>query len=180
MAQDLATMLDRASERPPFILVGWSFGGLVIRVFRSEHPDLVAGMVLVDASSTHQFAGADPQLEGETKVDLDASGRRAQHTQPLGDLPLVVLTEGELNQLPRFFRPKWLRWQDEMAKLSTNSIHVTATKSGHEILNYQPELIAQAVRDIKTSSDDHAPIPPCDTRYTRIDGRCDKPSRRPV
>jgi pimeloyl-ACP methyl ester carboxylesterase len=47
-ADDLHFLLDRARLRRPYILVGHSLGGLIVRVFQQLHPELVAGLVLVD------------------------------------------------------------------------------------------------------------------------------------
>src|SRR6478672_5074970 len=43
---ELETALEKARERPPFVLAGHSFGGPVVRNFAEKYPDLVAGMVL--------------------------------------------------------------------------------------------------------------------------------------
>lgn len=50
MARDLHRLLRAAGIPPPYLLVGASMGGFIIRVFRHAHPDAVAGMVFVDAS----------------------------------------------------------------------------------------------------------------------------------
>lgn len=50
-AFELYTALERAGERGPYILVGQSLGGLIIRVFADRHPTDTAGLVLVDATS---------------------------------------------------------------------------------------------------------------------------------
>ncbi|MDE3197720.1 MAG: alpha/beta hydrolase [Acidobacteriota bacterium] len=47
-AEALAAMLAESGERGPFIAVGHSFGGLIVRIFQQRFPDRVAGMVLVD------------------------------------------------------------------------------------------------------------------------------------
>jgi pimeloyl-ACP methyl ester carboxylesterase len=47
-AQDLALMLERSDFPAPFVLVGHSFGALIVRLFEQLHPQRVAGMVLVD------------------------------------------------------------------------------------------------------------------------------------
>jgi pimeloyl-ACP methyl ester carboxylesterase len=47
-ACELHTLLGAAAVPPPWILVGHSFGGLVIRAFFSRWPDDVAGLVFVD------------------------------------------------------------------------------------------------------------------------------------
>jgi pimeloyl-ACP methyl ester carboxylesterase len=48
-AFDLHRLLRAAGERPPYILVGQSLGGMVARIFAMEHPGETAGLVLVDA-----------------------------------------------------------------------------------------------------------------------------------
>jgi pimeloyl-ACP methyl ester carboxylesterase len=47
-AGSLRRMLEQSGEPPPFVLVGHSFGGLIVRVFQQRFPGLVAGLVLVD------------------------------------------------------------------------------------------------------------------------------------
>jgi pimeloyl-ACP methyl ester carboxylesterase len=51
MVVQLHTLLQRAGLPGPYVLVAHSFGGLNVRLYASEHPDQVAGMVLVDASA---------------------------------------------------------------------------------------------------------------------------------
>lgn len=46
---DLFTLLSRAGTPSPYIFVAHSMGGLIARRFARAHPELVAGMVLVDA-----------------------------------------------------------------------------------------------------------------------------------
>lgn len=49
---ELHTALEKSGEKGPFVLVGQSLGGLLIRVYADKYPKEVAGMVLVD--STHE------------------------------------------------------------------------------------------------------------------------------
>jgi len=67
----------------------------------------------------------------------------AADPHPLGDLPLVVITRGR-----RADFPEKKRQQQDLARLSRNSRYVVATESDHEVQLYQPELVAQAVRDV--------------------------------
>lgn len=55
-ADELAKLLKNAGETGPFILAGHSFGGLLAVNFARRHPDLMAGLVLLDATPTDQFA----------------------------------------------------------------------------------------------------------------------------
>src|SRR5262245_52289967 len=48
LALELHSALDRLHISPPFLLVGQSYGGLVIRGFARRYPTEVAGMVMVD------------------------------------------------------------------------------------------------------------------------------------
>jgi pimeloyl-ACP methyl ester carboxylesterase len=52
IASDLHHLLNRAGVSPPFVLAGFSFGGLPLRKYNGLFPSEVAGMVLVD--STHE------------------------------------------------------------------------------------------------------------------------------
>jgi pimeloyl-ACP methyl ester carboxylesterase len=45
---DLHAALQRAGEKPPYVMVGASLGGIYVRLYQSRYPDEVAGMVLVD------------------------------------------------------------------------------------------------------------------------------------
>lgn len=47
--RDLERLLDAADIKPPYLLLGASFGGLVAEVYASENPDDVVGMLLLDA-----------------------------------------------------------------------------------------------------------------------------------
>jgi pimeloyl-ACP methyl ester carboxylesterase len=48
---ELHTLLERAAERPPFLLVGASYGGWLVRVFQATYPNDVHGIILVDGGT---------------------------------------------------------------------------------------------------------------------------------
>ena len=50
IASDLHHLLHRAGIPDPYILAGWSFGGLNVRVYNGMYPADVAGMVLIDSA----------------------------------------------------------------------------------------------------------------------------------
>lgn len=68
VARQLALLLRVSGAPPPYVLVGHSLGGIFVRRFAQLHPDLVAGLVLVDASHPEQdtrlpaFRDGDPFL----------------------------------------------------------------------------------------------------------------------
>jgi pimeloyl-ACP methyl ester carboxylesterase len=51
IVDDLHRLLVAASIKPPYILVGHSYGGMNVRLFADTYPAEVVGMVLVDSSS---------------------------------------------------------------------------------------------------------------------------------
>jgi pimeloyl-ACP methyl ester carboxylesterase len=57
VAQQLVDLLGAAQVKPPYILVGHSWGGAIARVAASLMPKEVAGIVLVDSSHEDQIMG---------------------------------------------------------------------------------------------------------------------------
>ena len=55
MAQDLHELLHRAGYPPPYLLVGHSLGGILLRSFVAQYPAEVRGVVLVEASHPDQL-----------------------------------------------------------------------------------------------------------------------------
>lgn len=54
-ATDLHALLEAAGEQGPFILAGHSAGGAYAMTYAAAYPDDVAGLVLLDSMSPHQF-----------------------------------------------------------------------------------------------------------------------------
>jgi pimeloyl-ACP methyl ester carboxylesterase len=74
----------------------------------------------------------------------------------LGELPLTVLTSAELDpnldgawvsKRSRFY-PSWVVLQEELATLSTNSVHVIADHGGHQLNWDNPELVAKVIINV--------------------------------
>jgi pimeloyl-ACP methyl ester carboxylesterase len=53
--RNLHTLLVNANVEGPYVMVGHSLGGVYVRQFAAEHPDEVAGVVLLDEASPLQF-----------------------------------------------------------------------------------------------------------------------------
>jgi len=49
MVSELHDLLQASGISPPYLLVGYSLGGGIIRVFAALHPQEVAGLIMVDA-----------------------------------------------------------------------------------------------------------------------------------
>jgi len=88
-AEELAVLLERAGIAPPFILVGHSFGGLIVRIFQQTFPEKVAGLVLVDPVSRVEWARASPQRK-KTLARGVALSRRGAFLAHMGVVKLAL------------------------------------------------------------------------------------------
>jgi pimeloyl-ACP methyl ester carboxylesterase len=55
IVEELHAALAASGSPAPYVLVGHSYGGLIVRAYAYTHPDEVAGLVLVDAAHEDQF-----------------------------------------------------------------------------------------------------------------------------
>ncbi len=122
MTLDLQVLLEKAHIGDPYILVGWSMSGSLVRIFTDEHPGDVVGIVLVDSAhpgmGLRLLACLPPESADEPEniqwlrqyfnsmsdsnasslkhpegVDSRTSNQQFQNTGPLGDLPLVLISQ---------------------------------------------------------------------------------------
>ena len=55
IADELRELLTRAHVPPPYLLVGHSFGGLVMRLFASRHAQEIAGLLLIEPAVPEEW-----------------------------------------------------------------------------------------------------------------------------
>lgn len=108
---DLHALVVAAKIETPFVIVGHSYGGLVVRLYAMTYPDDVDGMVLVDALSEFLRSAETPEewewqkkiLNGDLtetlkvypdveRADADASFDQMLAAPPLQPMPLLVLS----------------------------------------------------------------------------------------
>jgi pimeloyl-ACP methyl ester carboxylesterase len=70
-ARDLHRLVQNAGLHPPFVLVGASFGGHVIRLYHHFYRGEVSGMVFADAS--HEDAGTIPNMPHRDRPPIPRS-----------------------------------------------------------------------------------------------------------
>lgn len=99
-AIDLHKLVTNAGLHPPFVLVGHSFGGYIIRFYHHMFPGEVAAMVFVDAA--HEDAGT---IRGIPHRDPTPLPRWAVHALSvgLGQLGMIRLMAGEPGPRPPSF-----------------------------------------------------------------------------
>lgn len=162
VAAELERALQENGVEPPYILVGHSLGALYTLQFAKNHPDRIAGIVLVDPrlpGFTHtckasglrgceipalvRLALSDTeQLElagtPETEAALSDLG-------PLRDIPLVILVaeRGGIGEDPRW-RGVWKDYAEAFSQRFATA-RVVAVDSGHYIQTSDPDLVANEI-----------------------------------
>jgi pimeloyl-ACP methyl ester carboxylesterase len=94
---ELHTLMERAGERGPFVLVGHSYGGWLVRVYQATYPNDVVGMVLVEAGAIDPWRmTADGKLVRSSEL---ASARPVPAVQTSGPLRVSDIPPAALAQM---------------------------------------------------------------------------------
>lgn len=152
-AQELRELLTAAGESGPYVLIGHSYAGLIVRAFAAQAPADVAGMLLVDACwpGIHRDylpSYRSPWHEGGTLIDMAASEAADRGGPDLGTRPLIVLAAGDPAKATTSGDRAWFAHQQQAATLSRAGSLRYATRSGHVIQKDQPRAVITAVRDL--------------------------------
>ena len=100
IAAELHDLLEQAGIKPPYVLVGHSFGGLVMRRYALLYPEEVSGVVLVDPMRCEEWPPLDPTKQSQ----IDLGRRLIRYAQPIAVCGLTRLAVTSL-----FRRSKKLR-----------------------------------------------------------------------
>ncbi|HVZ84084.1 MAG TPA: alpha/beta hydrolase [Terracidiphilus sp.] len=87
IARELHTMLERAAIRPPYVLVGHSFGGLVMRRFALLYPDEIQSIVLVDPMRCDEW----PPLNPGKQAQVNRGKRLSSYAIPIASVGIARL-----------------------------------------------------------------------------------------
>jgi len=108
---DLHALLTAAGEPGPYVLVGHSYGGLIVRLYASTYPKEVSGLVLIDALSEGLQDAETPQqwaiqrklIQNDDpeslalypaleRIDVDRSCDQIHAAPAVHPMPVVVLS----------------------------------------------------------------------------------------
>jgi pimeloyl-ACP methyl ester carboxylesterase len=220
MAFELYTALKNTGIKGPYILVGQSFGGFLVRAFARYYPDDVAGMILVDVLNEdskvnmgggkrmriREFAkglvSPEPQIIPDrnkivkddtillnTTIDppldklpkniqaiqiwaqsqkktskavqqemewspedvADMYANRGMKEYMLGNMPLIVISRGSGGYEgpdAEALEKERVALQEDLTRLSSNSKHIIAKNSGHNVHVSHPEIVIEAIKEI--------------------------------
>lgn len=170
MVSDLHALLAASGEPPPYVLVGFSFGGLVTQYYARSHPDLVAGLVLVESNHPREEEEFEAHLtpaqiaadraQGDANpegIDLYTSFEQVRAAGRLPRVPLVVVTAGVSEGWPpgwdaELFDQLRAEEQADLAGMVPGGMQVFARNSGHDVPREQPEVIVDSIRTVLSQS----------------------------
>jgi len=178
MAEELHRLLEAIGITEPVVLVGHSYGGMPVRAFEGAYPSDVAGMVLIDVSSepevpVYERLDAGPWIDRTDRIDIHATVRELHAAGDLGDIPLVVVTAGIIED-------EWLatvpelaaRAQARLAGLSSNAYEVVAPDSGHFVHRDAPDVVLAAIEAVVAAAGSGGSLTPCEDAFASSDATC--------
>ncbi len=77
IVRDLHALVEAAHIPKPFVLVGHSFGGLLVQAYAAKYPSDLAGLVLVDPLSPQHWLSPSPALGRMLRFGIRLSRRGA-------------------------------------------------------------------------------------------------------
>lgn len=165
IATELRAALQKSGVKPPYVMVGHSFGGIFVRVFADMYPKEVVGIVLIDpsqesfndwlrknhpdrlkaAQSNIEKAGEGVQAESAA---VDTSYAQARVAKVPGGIPVTLLTATEDESMPAEARKVWIEKHREWLATVPGSKHIIVEKATHFIQAQQPALVIEAIKQV--------------------------------
>lgn len=170
----LNQVIEKNAPDNQVILVGHSYGGLLVTEYTREHATKVAGLVLVDPTVMQQrrfFKQADPDrianddsmmeqmLPQNLKADyfyimkqLDTAGEAVVPIET--DIPTIILTSITPAEEPFVFEetPKgkaiWRGLHRALIEGNTHAEQILLENVGHNIHREKPEVVANAIKRV--------------------------------
>lgn len=163
--RQLEELIRIEADKKPVIIVGYSFGSFVARLYADKHPSQVKGLLLLDPphhmwmqSLKNEMIDTDwEKMNGVLEWFKIKKGHNYWDTQfevseaeLKPNLPVVIVSRG-LDELKikkaglseagfRQFNDFHFKYLEEMKHLTTSTIIIQAPKSRHLILEYEPEI----------------------------------------
>lgn len=172
MVESLRTVLQVAGLAPPYVLVGHSFGGLIVNLFARLYPAEVSAAIFVEATAPKDvlaFAEHENALQRflrtlTNKIVPPSPNAEIQQVQatvtellrapPFPGIPLTVISGGKYAlawATPAQMRAARAAHQIELASLSPQGKQIMATKSGHFPQFSEPEILVAAIQEAATT-----------------------------
>ena len=151
VAADLVARLRVHGLPGPYILVGHSIGGLYVQGLARNHPQMVAGVVFVDAASPFEPPGAfvatlpakPGSVEAAEEAGVAPSVAALLAGPPFPPVPLLVIAATDHGDTPER-ESLWRDVQQRTAALSPKG-RLVVVDSGHFVQTDRPAAVVAAV-----------------------------------
>ena len=173
MDRDLHELLEVLNIPPPYIFVGHSFGGHIIRYFANEHANEVAGLVFID--TPHEgwlnyiretwpnellepyfsfWRAEDPGMSAGTKAEIlsyEQNNELIKDVVVPPTIPVLMFTTNNTGHLRKdssgylIDRQAWLITQASMIEGVDDAEHIVDWDAGHWIQREKPELVTKKI-----------------------------------
>lgn len=154
MVNDLKELLLKLNIKPPYLIVGHSFGGFVAHLFAKTYSSEVSGIVFLESSMIKDVLNESKIMrfpDSNRLSEVDRVLTTVEQIQDLGvfpNIPLVVIAGGRPAFgwiVPNRIKEARLNNQKELAALSQRGRVVIAEKSGHFPQLTEPLLVIDEV-----------------------------------
>ncbi len=165
IALELRDLLHTEGLTPPYVLVGHSLGGTIMKLFAKTWPDEVCGVVLVDARheeftqrcrqyGVNRLLYEPPErllsvMPPVPRAELQAAPltlKQARRAGSFPDVPLIVLTQSNASsRWPKALGKVWEASQRRMSRMSSLGRIKVVVDAGHNVHLDQPEVVSRAV-----------------------------------
>ncbi len=157
MVSELRALLKDQSINPPYVMVGHSMGGLIVRYFSSNYPGDVKGLLLLDPApesywKTMSKKKYDEYVKGGTEwyeTRFPARYRKEWYSFMTNlkymdnlninsNLPVILVSSSAW---------KWYKYQKDILTGFKNSRQIEL-EGEHHIFKFHPDLIIQYIREL--------------------------------
>lgn len=165
IALELRDMLRTEDIAPPYVLVGHSLGGTIMKLFAKTWPLEVCGVVLVDARheeftqrcrqyGVNRLLYQPPEsllsvLPPVPRAELLAAPltlKQARRAGSFPDVPLIVLSQSNAtSRWPKALGKVWEASQHRMSRMSSLGRIKVVDDAGHNVHLDQPDVVSRAV-----------------------------------
>ncbi|RKR11372.1 alpha/beta hydrolase family protein [Flavobacterium sp. 90] len=158
LRSELETVINNFSNGRKVILIGHSLGGMIIRDYAVKNPSKVAGLLFIDPA--HEYYNQPSQEEEDMLYNLCKTNygenyggtREAREiiedsqymaTLPhLPNIPVIVISSLKVDaSTSEADKQKWFKAHELLKEGVSDFTHITTTKSGHYIMNDEPNLV---------------------------------------
>jgi predicted alpha/beta hydrolase family esterase len=163
--KELHSLLQKTAVKPPYILVGHSFGGALIRAFAFLYPGEVKGMVLEDPFNENETDGMmiqeiDKEVQSmDSLIQNESAAIRGEFSfmsnemkngfpvlksYEFPDIPVILLVAGS-NRPMNWEKNLFNLYESKIRELSETRMFLLS-ESPHYVHSYEPSLVVESIR----------------------------------